>query len=59
MVSGSFCGLTMNFQIHPIMDTKLRWVYITRTFCDKECLIEYLKANVTDQVGFEDKNGKV
>ena len=48
--SGSFCGLYANFYIAPTIE-KAPWPikYVEKTFCNKQCLMEFFKENVNDK----------
>ena len=57
--SGSFNGLSCEFNINRIESDKMKWpVFIKKTFCCHGCMIEYFKLNVNDKDGFVEKKEK-
>lgn len=47
-----FCGLHMEIKVVPVAG-KTDWKMYIKTFCDKDCLIEYLRSHTTNE-GFKE-----
>ena len=46
--SDKFCGLRVDFKITSLNSTKLNFGTDIKTFCDKECFLEYFKAHINN-----------
>ena len=47
-----FCGLSLDIKV-TLVAGKPDWSSHCKTFCDKDCLIEYLRVHVTNE-GFKE-----
>jgi len=52
IVNNKFCGLSMTFTI-TLTSGKADWKNHSHTFCNRDCLIEYMRIHITNE-GFVD-----
>jgi hypothetical protein len=59
ITSGSFCGIQLEFNLFPMLGTvQTKWGTTKKTFCNVDCLIEYVRLHFTNEGFVEEKEEK-
>jgi hypothetical protein len=52
IINNTNCGISITLSV-TLLGGKTEWKNHTKTFCDRDCLIEYLRHHITPE-GFEE-----